>query len=456
MKKSAFITNFMGFYNLLWAVVLPFLRHHSRLTHSFEARTEAAAHLTPADIWIQAASAGEALLAARLVQGLSPGNPVRILVTTTTDQGMGILCDVLKKNHVSSHISLSLGWFPFDCPEVTARAVNRVNPKVMVLLETELWPALLHHLRRQTTRILVVNGRMSAKSSRHYRMTRPLWHRIAPHEVLAVSETDADRFRRVFDQATVSVMPNMKFETLESRTSQPGVPESETSLNGTSEMVTSETGAPETGSDALENIVQGPRPLSVFASIRRQEEGQILKMIHRLFDQYPNQVIALFPRHMHRIGPWKRRLKQSGIPFFLRSTLSGPPDVPGIILWDRFGEMRQVFAYARAVFMGGSLAPLGGQNFLEPLLQGIPVVTGPFWDDFFWVGTRVFDTGLAVKTPDWQSAAHAMVMHLTQDQDRETRRFNARTYVASRSGGTATACRAILTALSLQKQPGQG
>ncbi len=296
MKKSAFITNFMGFYNLLWAVVLPFLRHHSRLAHSFDQRTDAAAYFSPADLWIQAASAGEALLAVRLIQGLSLTGPVRILVTTTTDQGMGILCDVLKKKQVSSHISLSFGWFPFDCPSMAAKAVKQVNPKVMVLLETELWPAMLHHLRQQHTRILVVNGRMSAKSSRHYRLTRPLWSRIAPHEVLAVSKADADRFRRVFDQAKIAVMPNMKFETLESQASQPG--------------------EPETGSPHWTEIFSGDRPISVFASIRHREERQVVKMIRSLFDQYPKQVIALFPRHMHRIDVWKRRLKQSGVPFF--------------------------------------------------------------------------------------------------------------------------------------------
>jgi len=456
MKKSAFITNFMGFYNLVWAVVLPFLRHHPRLARSFDQRTDAAAHLSPADIWIQAASAGEALLAVRLVQGLSFQNPARILVTTTTDQGMGILRDAFKKNRFSSRISLSLGWFPFDCPAIAAKAVKQVNPKVMVLLETELWPALLHQLRQKHSRVLVVNGRMSAKSSRHYRLTRPLWNRIAPHEVLAVSETDARRFRRVFDQAQVGVMPNMKFETLESRAPQSGGPENGTSENGTSEPRVSET-----GSAAPADIVQGPRPLSVFASIRRREERQVLKMIHSLFDQHPKQVIALFPRHMHRIHPWKRHLKKSGVPFFLRSALSGPPAVPGILLWDRFGEMRQVFASAQAVFMGGSLKPLGGQNFLEPLLQGAPVVTGPFWDDFFWVGNQVFDKGLVIRKPDWRTAAHAMAVCLAQNENRETRRQKARTYVQSRSGGTAAACRTILAALSGRKQadrkqPGQG
>lgn len=436
MKKSAFITNFMGFYNLLWTAALPFLRHHSRLTHSFDQRTDTRAYLTPADIWIQAASAGEALLAVRLVHRLSPEKPVRILLTTTTDQGMEILSNALKKKQVSSHISIFLGWFPFDCPAVAASAVKRVTPKVMVLLETELWPALLHQLRQQPTRILVVNGRMSVRSGRHYRLTRPLWNRIAPHEVLAVSETDARRFRRVFDQAQVAVMPNMKFETLTSQASQPG--------------------GSKTGTSYLTDLFSGDRPMSVFASIRRQEERQVLKMIRYLFDQYPKQVIALFPRHMHRIDPWKRRLKKTGIPVFLRSELSAPPVLPGIILWDRFGEMCQVFEYAHAVFMGGSLKPLGGQNFLEPLLQGAPVVAGPFWDDFFWVGNQVFDKGLVVRTPDWRSGAHAMAVCLAQDEERETRRQKARAYVQSRSGGTDTACRAILAALSGREQPGQG
>ena len=423
MKKSAFITNFMGFYNLVWAAVLPFLRHHPRLTHSFAPRTDAAPYLTRADIWIQAASAGEALLAVRLVQRLSPKKPVRILVTTTTDQGMAILGEELKKDPPGSQITLSLGWFPFDCPAVTDTAVKKVRPEVMVLLETELWPALLHCLRQHQTRILVVNGRMSAKSSRHYRMTKPLWTRISPHHILAVSDMDANRFQQVFEPARVTVMPNMKFETLTSRT-------------------------PETPSSVLTDIFPCPLPVTVFASIRRQEERQALKMIHSLFDQHPKQVIALFPRHMHRVESWKRRLSKTGIPVLLRSKLSTPPDGPGIILWDLFGEMRQVFNYAHAVFMGGSLKPLGGQNFLEPLLQGAPVVTGPFWDDFLWVGNQVFDSGLAQRTSDWRSAAQAMAAYLTHPQDPDHRRQNAQSYVQSRSGGTDMACRAILAALS--------
>jgi 3-deoxy-D-manno-octulosonic-acid transferase len=421
MTKIAFIPDLMGFYNMLWAAALPFLRRHPRLARTFAQRTDPS-HLNPADVWIQAASAGEALLAACLVQHFSPDRPVRILITTTTDQGMGILCSELEKKPVSAKVSLSVAWFPFDMPSVAARAVEAVNPQVMVLVETELWPALLHFLNHRHTRVMVVNGRMSVKSRRGYGMTKPLWSNIGLHEILAVSNPDAERFRQVFEGARVSVMPNIKFEAL--------APE-----------------APDITTSVSTDIFPCPWPVSVFASIRRQEETQVLKMIHTLLHQFPGQVMAIFPRHMHRLGFWKRRLKKTETKVYLRSELASPPAEPGIILWDRFGEMRHVFRYAHAVFMGGSLKPLGGQNFLEPLLQGAPVVTGPFWDDFFWVGNQIFDTGLVQREKDWQSAAQAMVSLLKHPEDRHCRQQKAHAYVADRSGGADMACQSILAAL---------
>jgi 3-deoxy-D-manno-octulosonic-acid transferase len=419
MTKTAFIPNFMAFYNILWTAALPFLKKHPRLADTFFFRT-GAAHLEPADIWIQAASAGEAFMAACVLQHLSPDRPVRVLVTTTTAQGMEILSAELKKKPPHPLVSICRSWFPFDRPAVAAAAVKAVNPKVMVLLETELWPALLHFLRQNRTRILVVNGRMSQKSSRAYQWTRPLWSRVSPHRILAVSGPDAARFARVFDTARITVMPNIKFETM-----PPPAPATALSRPG--------------------GILPCPLPVSILASIRRQEESLALQMIQHILARVPDQVVAVFPRHMHRLGPWKHRLKKSGVPYSLRSQLSAPPSTPGIILWDRFGEMHQAFRHARTVFVGGSLVPLGGQNFLEPLCQGAPVVTGPFWDDFFWVGKQVFDTGLIQKTPDWRTAADAMVFHLTHPQDPKKRQQKAQAYVAARAGGAAMACQAILS-----------
>jgi 3-deoxy-D-manno-octulosonic-acid transferase len=422
MTKTAFIPNFMAFYNIVWTAALPFLQKSPRLADSFDQRI-CEAHLVPADLWIQAASAGEAFLAATLVRHLSPAKPVRVLVTTTTAQGMQILKAEQKKPIFHPNVSLSLAWFPFDKPAVAKAAVKAVHPKVMVLLETELWPALLHFLKQNRTQILVVNGRMSHGSGRRYRWTRILWSRVSPHEVLAISARDAARYKQVFHRAKISVMPNIKFDIYS--------PEPH-----------------ETGAGFPAGIFPCPLPLSILASIRRQEENQALRMIHHMLDKFPEQVVAVFPRHMHRITSWKHLLAKTGHPFYLRSQMACPLSRPGIILWDRFGEMHAAFGHAAAVFMGGSLAPLGGQNFMEPLLQGAPVVTGPFWDDFFWVGTAVFDTGLVAKKPDWQTAADTMVHHLEHPGDRNKRRQKAGDYVTARAGGAELACNAILNALS--------
>ncbi len=422
MTKTDFIPNFLGFYNILWTAALPFLQKSPRLADSFAMRI-CASHLAPADLWIQAASAGEALLAVRLIRHLIPDFPVRVLVTTTTEQGMQILKTEQARAFFHPRVSVSLAWFPFDMPKVAQAAVKQVNPKAMVLLETELWPALLYYLRQNRSQILVVNGRMSRKSSRGYQWTKPLWSRVSPHHILAVSDPDADRFRRVFATAAVSIMPNIKFESIAP------LPREKTGF-------------------FLADLFPCPLPVSIFASIRRQEEKQVLQMVHRIIDRFPDQVVAIFPRHMHRLSAWKRLLNKTGRRVYLRSRITPPLSCPGIILWDRFGEMRSAFGHADVVFMGGSLAPLGGQNFMEPLLQGAPVVTGPFWDDFFWVGKAVFDTNLVERKTGWHAAADTMVHHLVHPGDRQIRRQKALAYVTARAGGADMACQAILAAMS--------
>ncbi|MFO7913160.1 MAG: 3-deoxy-D-manno-octulosonic acid transferase, partial [Desulfotignum sp.] len=260
-------------------------------------------------------------------------------------------------------------------------------------------------------------------SSRSYQWTKSLWSRVSPNQILAVSGPDADRFRRVFSRAKISTMPNIKFESI-------------------APLPREKTGP------LLTDLFPSPLPVSVFASVRRQEENQVLQMTHRILDIFPDQVVAIFPRHMHRLTTWKRLLNRTGLRFYLRSRITAPLSCPGIILWDRFGEMRSAFAHADAVFMGGSLAPLGGQNFMEPLLQGAPVVTGPFWDDFFWVGKAVFDTGLVERKSDWQAVADTMVHHLIHPGDRQIRRQKALAYVTAGYGGADMACQAILAAMS--------
>lgn len=417
MTKTAFIPNFLRFYNLLWQAAMPFLRRSPRLAPTFRPRTSAG-HFTPADIWIQAASAGEAYLAAAILKGLRPPGPVRILATTTTDQGMEILRDC-RQSGLHPDLHLALAWFPFDRPELVHQVVDRVNPGVMVLLETELWPALLFHLKQNRTRILILNARMSDRSSRRYRLTRFLWSRVSPDEILAISGADAEKYRCLFPEARISVMPNIKFEFMDS---------------------------PDTPPPA--QVLGKSLPVSLLASVRRQEEKWAVPIIQRLLERFPRQVVAVFPRHMHRVSALERRLKKAGLTVRRRSDLTVPLPGPGIILWDRFGELRAAYALGAAVFVGGSLAPLGGQNFIEPVIQGAPTVTGPFLEDFRWVGDAVFDRDIVRKVADWQGVTDTMIGLLENPPDRKQVQADALAYIRSRRGGTDRACNAVLSALA--------
>jgi len=332
-------------YNMGWRLAIPFLKMEPRLRDGYSARLFIERPRNHADIWIQAASAGESYLALSLIKALPADRNLNILVSTNTRQGM----DILEKAGDGSDghgpgINLELMFFPFDRPSIMDAAVRRINPGVMVLLESELWPGLLFALRRYNRKILVINGRMTTKSLKRYRMFPGLWKKVAPDRVLAISRGDGERFADLFGWEKTEIMSNIKFDSISVGYS----------------------------SDEKANQVRQLLPQDVdflvFGSIRQEEEKYILKIIEMIGARLPRLVIGLFPRHMHRLNAWKRLLEKTGKNWTCRTALTTSPAKPGmILLWDTFGELNAAYAEARAVFVGGSLAPLGGQNFLEPL-----------------------------------------------------------------------------------------
>lgn len=415
----------MGLYNLLWQILIPLIQRHPRLRSSAAHRLNPSRY-QPADIWIQAASAGEAKIAAAILRELCLPEQVRVLVTTGTAQGMEIL-EKGRKHACPRHVRLD--WFPFDRPGSIAPIVDKISPCCVFLLETELWPGLLYTLKQKQIPVVILNARMSRKSFYRYRATKFFWSTWYPERVLAVSSLDAQRFQAVFPQSRVQAMSNIKFSCFPFSRTEPSMDVHPDSVR------------------MLEDTLPRGMKLVVLASIRRQEEPCVQKMIQDLFSSYPNQIIALFPRHMHRITAWKKWLEKERIPFYLRSDLhcvAGRQMQPGkVILWDVFGEMAGVFSRAQAVFMGGSLKPLGGQNFLEPLLLGAPVVTGPHIEDFSWVGKGIFDTGLVQKALSPDQAVSLLLEMLEWEYQREMICQKAMDYTANFQDGVETSCRII-------------
>ncbi len=405
-------------YDTAWKSILPALRLSSRLKEGYEERRLDLA-LPAADLWIQAASAGEAYLARAIVSCLNTDSDLRVLVTTNTRQGMDILEKAAPGISSKTHgITLFPGWFPFDRPAVMEKAVCQVNPKLVVLLETEIWPGLLYALKTRNIPACIINGRITSKSLYCYRKGSRLLRLLRPDAVHAVSSADAARFAEIFGKDIVFEMPNIKFDRLPAAQK----PEQETALSW---------------------LLPKDSRFLVLGSIRQQEEERIINLIRHVQAHHPAVITGLFPRHMHRLDYWKSALSQMGVSWELRSRLKARAKPSQIILWDTFGELSRAYASADAVFVGGSLATLGGQNFLEPLIYGNQPVIGPSWENFSWVGESIFGQGLVLRENNWQAASERLAEQLHNPADREEIRKKAMDYIRARQGGLRKTCRLI-------------
>ncbi len=486
MNNLRFIHLFTKFYNLIWKLVLPFLKTVPRLKQGLNQRISAD-HLTKADIWIHGASAGEAYLAVEIVKHLYPDNSLTIMLSSTTLQGMEILknkviddlestgkpsssassassssaaavavsdnfsasCSKDKSLSWSNNIICKITWFPFDMPEIMENVVSKIDPQLMVILETELWPGLLMALKKRKKDIIIINARLSSKSYNAYLKTSFLWKKLFPDHIIAVSEKDKARFKKIFKKSKIETMPNIKFDAVCNYNLKLNtmslVNSEDLNSRGLITFLQNKTGVmPGVGREIPSAAINSHKyPMSILVSIRREEEQDAEKIITEILRRFPNQVVGLFPRHMHRIEHWKTRLSDLGFTWQLRSEIKDNLQKGNIILWDVFGELKQIYPFAAAAFIGGSLKSLGGQNFIESAVWGTATVTGPFTNDFSWVGENIFKKGIVTKVKNWYEVVAFIVANLQNPCDRQALAGKARLYFMEKRGGTDFACRKI-------------
>ena len=349
---------FFRFYTILWNIALRFLRRNSRLADGWDERMGLSSCASKADLWLQAASGGEARLAVSVCESLPADADIDILIVTWTRQGH----DVVEKAVpalASSHpgIRITIRFAPFDQPATVRSVLLEASPRLVVLLETELWPGLLASCKELAIPVFIINGRITSSTTRLGRLFPGLMRALAPEKVFAVSEAESLRFRSTL-RCTVETMPNIKFDIasrLRKTTTEKMLP---ISFNG---------------------------PLFLFASTRNTDETRIPGHLPLVYKHFPNAAIVVVPRHLHRVQAWKDMLDDLGLRPVLLSELGEKAALPRrtVLIWDRFGDLPQLYAKAAAAFVGGSFGQ-GGQNFLESLAAGTVPCIGPSASNFLW------------------------------------------------------------------------
>ncbi|HEY7191374.1 MAG TPA: 3-deoxy-D-manno-octulosonic acid transferase [Vicinamibacterales bacterium] len=329
-------------------------------------------------IWVHAVSVGEVLAARPILAGLRERYPkLRLFLSTTTMSGQQIARSVADVDAVF--------YFPFDFTFIVRRTLNLVKPRLFVMVETEIWPNLLRECQRRGVRTALVNGRLSPRSYPRYRLVRPFIRRVLADidRFCVQSEEMARRFVILgADPARIVVTGSLKFDSLDPST------------------------APGRGRERVLRFfrVTPGRPVLVAGSTSRGEEDAVIRAFNRLrmTTAGGNALLILAARHPERFGEVEKLCQREGLSTARRSDLpiDAEPKVDAVIL-DTIGELAQLYQIATAVFVGGSLVPLGGHNILEPAVHGRPIIFGPHMDNFAEIarGFLAQDAAIQVRTP---------------------------------------------------------
>jgi 3-deoxy-D-manno-octulosonic-acid transferase len=328
-------------------------------------------------LWVHAVSVGEARASAALVRALVAAHPSHALLLTCMTAGGR---DALKELHGAS---VSIAWLPYDYPEAVRRFLEHYRPRLAVLMETEIWPNLVAACSEFGVPVLLANARMSEKSALGYQRWLGLMQPAIASLAVACAQSDEDAARlRALGARRVEVTGNVKFD------------------------ITPEEAKRNEGKAWRARLA---RPVLLLASTRDGEERMLLDALPAGDEKL---LVVVVPRHARRfdqVAP----LSQSR-----RSIEQLPAPTDRVHLGDTMGEMDFYYAAADVAVIGGSFAPLGGQNLIEACAAGVPVIFGPSMFNFSEAARLALESGAAVQAADAADAIGSALRLLSNDEAR--------------------------------------
>lgn len=334
-------------------------------------------------LWIHAVSVGEVLAVRALLPGLRARYAdLAVFVSTTTRTGRHVAATQLEGID-------GLFYAPIDFAFSVRRVLARLQPRLVVMVETEIWPRLLHECRRRGVPVVLINARVSDRSFPRYRAVRFLLRHVLDGfaRLCVQSPRYADRLLAMgAPPDRVSVTGSLKFDALDWTLVERGATHS-----------------------VLRHFVGAEtRPVLLAASTLRGEDALVLDAFAAVRDVHADALLVLVPRHPERFEEVTALVQGRGLSVARRTAL--PPDVPlavDVVVVDTMGELAALFSLATVVFVGGSLVNGGGHNVLEPALFAKPIVVGPSMHNFPEISAAFLEAGAMVQVRDGSGLTRA-------------------------------------------------
>ncbi|WP_301099632.1 lipid IV(A) 3-deoxy-D-manno-octulosonic acid transferase [Otariodibacter sp.] len=332
-------------------------------------------------IVIHAASVGEVIAATPLIKKIKEYYPqLPITITTVTPTG-------------SSRVKAAFGnevyhfYLPYDLPDAVKRFLNFVEPKLFIVIETELWPNLIHQIHTRKIPFVIANARLSPRSAKRYgwikSQLQPMLNEI--DLILAQDKVSADRYLALgFNPDNLINTGNLKFD-----------------LEVTPELRNKII-------ETKNELHIGQRLIWIAGSTHEGEEKIILEAHQQLLNKYKNLLLILVPRHPERFEEVENLLKKTQISYVKRSNKQEVLQNSEVLLGDTMGEMMLLYGLAQIAFIGGSLVKHGGHNPLEPIAFKIPVISGRHTFNFPEVFTKLRNVNGVIEIENKQQLIKAV------------------------------------------------
>jgi 3-deoxy-D-manno-octulosonic-acid transferase len=345
-------------------------------------------------VWVHAASVGEVFCSIPLLKKIKRELPdSRIVLTTMTFTG-----NEAAKIHVREADRIL--FVPIDHPLIIRKTIEKIQPGLLLIAETELWPNLLRSFGKRGIPVILFNGRISQKSFRRYLVFKFFFKECLKYISLFLMQTEEDRERVIeigVEFQKTKVVGNLKFDQAFPSFTQKVLSEMAESLG-----------------------LSGEKKILIAGSTHPGEEEILVSAYKELKKMEPNLLLILAPRHLERLDEVERILRKEAISWLRKTSFpmaSGRFDQesPQVILLDTMGELMSIYSLGTLVFVGGSLVRIGGHNPLEPLFFRKCVLFGPYMFNFLEISSRLIETGGAIQVSG-EKELFSQLRHLLFDE----------------------------------------